>query len=164
MTEQPIESMSDMSSEDDGNEMTTMYNRVKRSVRKGTLRRTNIIDLVDTIVRRKRVRTEKWQLVRNFCLANFCCCCRKTFILRSNEQRKKQRILTRGFKMLQKYFDISNLMRTVNLTTLMMSAILNKEQRLLLMFQRRMVIEDRPTDHASTSDQSNEDIVQTFHG
>ena len=66
--------------------------------------------------------------------------------------------------MLQKYFDVSNLMRTVNLSTLMMSAILNKEQRLLLMFQRRMVIEDRPTDHASSDDHSNEDIVQTFHG
>ena len=36
--------------------------------------------------------------------------------------------------MLQKYLDIENLMRGVNLSTLMMSAILSKEQRLLLMF------------------------------
>ena len=50
--------------------------------------------------------------------------------------------MQRGFKMLQNYFDVSKLMRSVNLSQLMMAAILTKEQRLLLMFQRRQVVED----------------------
>ena len=62
--------------------------------------------------------------------------------MRSSKSIKQHRILQRGFKMLQNYFDVSKLMRSVNLSQLMMAAILTKEQRLLLMFQRRQVVED----------------------
>jgi len=48
--------------------------------------------------------------------------------------------------MLKKYFDVSNLMQVMSQSTLMMSALLTKEQKLLLMFQRKQVIEDQPTD------------------
>ena len=66
--------------------------------------------------------------------------------------------------MLQKYFDIGKLMKGVNLSTLMLSAILSKEQRMLLMFQRRQVIEDRASNEISSNDVgSDEDIVGSFH-
>ena len=64
--------------------------------------------------------------------------------------------------MLPKYLDVSNLMKAVSLSTLMMSAIMSKEQRLLLMFQRKQIVEDRASDDISSNDDSNEDFAETF--
>ena len=52
-------------------------------------------------------------------------------------------------------------MEAVSLTSLMMSAMLTKQQKLLLLFQRRNVVEDKPTDHSST-DLSSDDMAKKF--
>ena len=80
--------------------------------------------------------------------------------MRSSKSIKQDRILQRGFKMLQNYFDVGKLMRSVNLSQLMMAAILTKEQRLLLMFQRRQVVEDL----SGSDDNSEQDMAKEFHG
>lgn len=61
--------------------------------------------------------------------------------------------------MLQKYFDVGKLFRSVNLSVLMMASIMSKEQRLLLMFQRSQIIEENSTDDAVSSE---EDMATNF--
>ena len=53
-------------------------------------------------------------------------------------------------------------MEAVNTTSLMKSALLSKQQKLLLLFQRRNVVEDLSTDHLSSSG-SDEDMAKKFH-
>ena len=65
--------------------------------------------------------------------------------------------------MLQKYLDVGTLLRAVNMSNLLMSAILSKEQRLLLMFQRRQIVEEAPSDQLNDEESSEqEDFATTF--
>lgn len=127
---------------------------VKKGIKAGKLNRENIIDLVDTIVRRKRIEFTRGTLVSSFML-NFCFCSK----LCCKKSSRQQRILERGFMMLQKYFDVGKLFRSVNLSALMMASVMSKEQRLLLMFQRRQVIEEAEfTNEVSSA----EDMAASF--
>jgi len=59
---------------------------------------------------------------------------------------------------------VSKLMEAVSLTSLMMSAFLSKQQKLLLLFQRRNVVENVPTDEFNSEEEgSNEDMAKKFH-
>ncbi len=45
----------------------------------------------------------------------------------------------------------------------MMSALLTKEQKLLLLFQRKQVIEELPTDFIESSEGEVDDLAKSFH-
>ena len=55
-------------------------------------------------------------------------------------------------------------MEAVSLTSLMMSAFLTKQQKMLLLFQRRNVVENVSTDKFDSEDQnSQDDMAKKFH-
>ena len=54
--------------------------------------------------------------------------------------------------MLSKQFDVTKLIKMVNLTQILLSALLTREEQLLLLFQRRQIIETDADE--SGSDQS----------
>ena len=67
--------------------MQIMYKDAKESIKKGRLNRGNVIDLIDTMVRRKHIVTKASQIFNNFVLSYVFCCKRKT-ILRSSKSIK----------------------------------------------------------------------------
>ena len=70
-------------------EMMSMYTRIRQSVKEqSVLTRGNIIDLVDTIVRRARIQTTSKQLLNNFLLENVWCC-RRRCLLRNQRSMKE---------------------------------------------------------------------------
>lgn len=155
----------DAEDEDDSlqfSEMAVKFAEAKKSMKTGKLTRGNIIDMIDFIVRRKNIKPGNMAIFKNFLLVKVPCC-RRNCLLRTKKDRKEQRILKRGFDRVAKSFDVSNLVKSSSLSKLMMSALLSKEQKLLLLFQRRNVIEDRPSEHVSSNTGSSEDMARQFH-
>ena len=142
--------------------MGQKYVAARGQINQGKLIRQNIIDIIDFIVRRKNINPSNKSVFINFVVTNLSCC--KRILIRDSQGRKQQRIMERGFYMLKKYFDVSNLMQVMSQSTLMMSALLTKEQKLLLMFQRKQVIEDQPTDFIQSSETDDQDdMSKSFH-
>ena len=49
-------------------EMTKMYKSARAATKQGHLKRNNVLDLIDTIIRRKRILPGYASICRNFCL------------------------------------------------------------------------------------------------
>ena len=111
--------------------------------------RMSTLNLVNTIIRRKRLKITVKQI-----LIGTCPCKRKSSLLdRKNKTVKNQKIFDKAQKMLNKQFDVTNLLRMVNLTQVLLSALLTREEQLLLLFQRRQIVETGDEDEID-SDQS----------
>ena len=106
-------------------ESALKFEKAKREMEFGRLSRNNIIDLIDMIVRRTYIKPALSAIIKNFFLENVCCKCKRS-CLRDKKDREQQRILTRGFGLLRKNFDVSKLMEAGSMTQLMMSALLTK--------------------------------------
>ena len=67
---------SDSDDMDDGKhgDVADKFKSAKKAMKKSKMSRDNIIDLVDTMVRRMRITTDYGSIFRNFCLKNFICC------------------------------------------------------------------------------------------
>ena len=91
--------------------MRELYDEAKESIQnKGGISRQNTIDLVNTIIRRKRLYITLKQLTIGLipCLRN---CFRNDKTINRNQQ-----IFDKAQKMLNKQFDVTSLLRMVNLT------------------------------------------------
>ena len=72
----------------------------------------------------------------------------------SKDTLKRRRIFSKASEMLKTQFDVTKLMRMLNLTSLLLSSILTKEEWLLLLYQRKMIIEPHTDDTDEESDRS----------
>ena len=65
---------------------------------------------------------------------------------------KRRRIYHRAHKMLNKQFDVKNLLRNSSLIKIMLGTMFNEEEALLLLFQRKQVIDPENNFSSSASD------------
>jgi len=54
-------------------------------MKSGKLSRTNIIDLIDVIVRRNYIKITNGDILKTFFLNNIFCCCKKSCLLRDRK-------------------------------------------------------------------------------
>ena len=70
-------------------------------------------------------------------------CCRGTRNkLVSPHKLRRYRQLQKAETMLNRQFDVTNLLKGTQMNQLLVSALLTHEQRLLLMYQRKQIVED----------------------
>ena len=130
-------------------EMRDLYDKTKEGIQNtGSLDRMSTLNLVNTIIRRKRLKITFKQI-----LIGTCPCRRQSKVIdRKNKTAKNQKIFDKAQKMLNKQFDVTNLLRMVNLTQVLLSALLTREEQLLLLFQRRQIVETGDEDDEADSD------------
>ena len=70
----------------------------------------------------------------------------------SNKIAKRKRIYDKAQTMLSRRLDVQNLIRNSNLVNLMLGAMFTREESLLMLFQRKQVIEPERNTSTSASD------------
>ena len=125
--------------------MKELFHKI-RSVNE--LGQEHVVDLLDTIIGRKHMKISLGQVILDFLYSLIPC---KNDNLSENI-RKRRRIYKQSQILLNRQFDIRNLLRNSSLIRLMMGTIFTKEQTLLLLFQRKQVIEPDQSLSSSASD------------
>ena len=119
------------------------------------------MSMVNTILRRKRFRLGNMEMFTNICMK---CCCRhrNKFIKDSTWQRS--RLIDKAEHMLNRKLDILELLRTVQRNQTLLSAMLAPEQRLLLLYQRKQVVElkDDADSQTSSSEEEQGNFTKNF--
>ena len=114
--------------------------------------------MVNTILRRKRFAYSYFEaFTKGFVL----CCCRKRFGCIKESTRKRYKHIDKAKKMLKRTLDISEILKTVQRNQILLSAMLAPEQRLLLLYQRKNVIELRK-DRADSMTSSSDEVHANF--
>lgn len=104
--------------------------------------------MVNTILRRKRFHLGWSEL---FAKRIIKCCCRNKNLFVKDKTWQRYRLLDKAEHMLDRRLDILELLKTVQRNQILLSAMLAPEQRLLLLYQRRFVVELQGDDNSSTS-------------
>ena len=126
--------------------MKQLFNNVKSQ--HDHLEHQHVLDLVDTLIGRRTVRITFPMVIKEM-LSNILPC--KKMCL-TEETRKSKRMFAQAQQMLNRQFDIKNLLRNSILIKLLISTMLTKQQSLLLLFQRKQVIEPEKDISSSASD------------
>ena len=108
--------------------MKGLFDKVKS--REDFLQHEHVVDLVDTLIGRKKMKIS-FSMIFTDMIKNFIPCKRKFL----NEQdRRRRRIFTQAQQMLNTQFDIKNMLRNSILINLMLGTMFTKQQSLLLLF------------------------------
>ena len=116
-------------------EMRDLYEKAKQTIQfDGLMDRQSTIGLVEVIIRRKRLIITLKHILLDFILG-FCQCRRKPkFLVLDQKSNERLRIFQQAQKMLNKQFDVTKLLKMVNLTQILLSALLTREEQFLLLF------------------------------
>ena len=107
-------------------DMNVLYQRARHSITtKGYLRIHNIKDLVNTIIRRKPLKIPGYVVLIDLFLS--LCPCLGSKRLMSRKIYRKRRQFTRSKRLLDQGFDVTNLLKTINLTNMMLSSGFTRE-------------------------------------
>ena len=102
--------------------------KAKNNIAKGIgLSKENIIDLVNTIIRRKRLKLTICQVLKDHILSIFSYKTLKRLPL-SEETLTRRRIFNKAQSMISTQFDVTNLMKMLNLNSLLLNSMLSKEE------------------------------------
>ena len=86
-----MEDLDEVNSENDsqnlGSEIAKKYKSAQEAVNCSKMTKNHIIDLVDTMVMRKRILPSLSSILKNLLLQN-CCCFKRSCILRDKKQQK----------------------------------------------------------------------------
>ena len=96
--------------------------------------------IINEILRRKHFKVTIREIFMNFIIEHLCC--RKKVCV-SNKTYDRYKIIDRTSQMLENKLDIIELLKSTFLSKILLSAILTPEQRLLLLYQRKKVVEHR---------------------
>ena len=95
--------------------MNILYHRAKESIQnKGHLAIHNVKDLVNTIIRRKPLIVPSTIVMADLFYTNCLCCGKRKLFSKRVERRRRQ--FTKATQMLDRGFDVTNLLKTINLT------------------------------------------------
>ena len=96
------------------------------------LTREHVIDLLETLLGRKRMMSSLSQSMKDFFYGVVPC---KRFLSKKNIERRH--IYEQAQILLNRSFDVKNLLRNTNLIKIMLGTMFTREQSLLFLFQRK---------------------------
>jgi len=105
--------------------------------------------MVDTILRRKRFDVTLREMLQNWLLS--CCCSRRFHCLLKDSTFNRHKLIAKAEHMLSHKLDVLQVLKSTQLSKILLSAVLSPEQRLLLLYQRKQVVEIRQEDTSATS-------------
>ena len=117
-------------------EMKNTYRAARKSIyQNGKLARQNVIDLINTIIRRKHIRITAKHICIDFLLAFLPCKSKRgKKICISKKNIRTQDNFSHAQGMLNRQFDVTKILKMVNLTQLLLSSILSRDEQLLLLY------------------------------
>ena len=111
--------------------------------------------MVDTLIGRKRMKSTTWQVVKDVFYS--CVPCKKQCLSKRVFERRS--VFQKAQHLLDRSFNVKNLLRNSNLIKIMLRSMFTKEQSLLFLFQRKQVIDP---DQSLTSEASDLDFRENF--